>query len=578
MVSTPGRAAGRMEEAPPWLLPLAESLAEALPRLLQERSEPRLAELIRALTAALARGEAELTLAGEAPPEVDPRHWPEGHRTALAASALAAAPDGPLVLDDDRLLWRRWWERRQGVLADLIRRAQAIPANGRGDAAADSTVETSEGPDLDPDQRRAVEAVRRHHLVLLQGGPGTGKTSTVARMLAEMERGDPQARVHLAAPTGKAAARLRMATGGRHPCTTLHRLLESRGNGFARNRQHPLSLDLLVVDEVSMVDLALMEALLDALPERCRLVLVGDPAQLPPVAPGALLPELQRPALREALGEAAITLRTVHRNDGAIAEVAGLLRQQIEAGAHGQGGGQATDPLRALRERLRQLTPADNLSWHESAMASLPELLLEPLRLQQRRLAELARACPPGAGADGNAESQLLAERERLLVLGPRRRGRWGVEAIHRALLGERALTDPGLWPVGTPALCTRNLPELGLANGDVGLVLEADPEDGTRWLLFADGEAGSGSEAGSEAGSGSATRRIHPAQLAGSLEPALALTVHKAQGSEAESVIVLLPGGDHQDSRLLYTALTRARRRALLIQATVDPDPVGDG
>jgi exodeoxyribonuclease V alpha subunit len=575
MVSAPGRAAGRIEEAAPWLPALADALAEALPRLLQERSEPRLAEVIRALTAALARGETELPLAGEAPPEVDPRHWPEGHRTALAASALAAAPDGPLVLDDDRLLWRRWWERRQEVLANLIQRAHAIPENGQGDAAAESLPEPSEGPALDPDQRRAVEAVRRHHLVLLQGGPGTGKTSTVARMLADRERWDPQARVHLAAPTGKAAARLRMATGGRHPCTTLHRLLESRGNGFARNRQHPLCLDLLVVDEVSMVDLALMEALLDALPERCRLVLVGDPAQLPPVAPGALLPELQRPALRDALGEAAITLRTVHRNDGAIAEVAGLLRQQIEAEAHGsgQGSGEATDPLLALRERLRQLTPADNLTWHESAMASLPELLLEPLRQQQRRLAELARACPPGAGADRNAELPLLAERERLLVLGPRRRGRWGVEAIHRALLGERVLSDPRLWPVGTPALCTRNLPELGLANGDVGLVLDADPEDGTRWLLFADGEAGSGSGAGS----GPATRRLHPAQLAGSLEPALALTVHKAQGSEAESVIVLLPGGDHQDSRLLYTALTRARRRALLIQATVDPEPSGE-
>ena len=572
MVSTPGRGR-RPEEAPAWLPALANALVEALPRLGQERSEPRLAELIRALTAALARGETELALTGPPPPEVDPSHWPEGHRAALIGSSLATAPAGPLVLDDGRLLWRRWWERRQAVLESLIRRARAIPADEQPEALADAPTPPGAGGDLDPDQYRAVEAVRRHRLVLLQGGPGTGKTSTVGRMLTDLEGWGRESRVHLAAPTGKAAARLRAATGARHPCTTLHRLLESRGDGFGRNRHRPLALDLLVVDEVSMVDLGLMEALLEALPEQCRLVLVGDPAQLPPVAPGPLLPELQRPALREALGEAAITLRTVHRNNGAIAEVAGLLRERIDADTRPPAEGEASDPLLALRERLQRLTPTDNLAWHESPRATLPELLLEPLRRHRLRLAELARACDPGAGgADGEPESRLLAERERLLVLVPRRRGRWGVEAIHRALLGERALTDPRLWPAGTPALCTRNLPELGLANGDVGLVLEADPEDGVRWLLFPDGDSEGAP------GGGIPTRRIHPAQVAGSLEPALALTVHKAQGSEAESVIVLLPGDEHQDGRLLYTALTRARHRALLIHATLDRDPAKDG
>jgi exodeoxyribonuclease V alpha subunit len=570
MVNPLGRGR-RPEDAPAWLPALADALVEALPRLRQEKSEPRLAELIRALTAALARGETELALTGPPPPEVDPGLWPEGHRAALIGSSLAMAPDSPLVLDDGRVLWRRWWERRQAVLESLIRRARAIPADEQPVTLAEPPPATSAGPELDPDQHRALEAVRRHRLVLLQGGPGTGKTSTVGRMLTDLEGWGRESRVHLAAPTGKAAARLRAATGSRHPCTTLHRLLESRGDGFGRNRNRPLALDLLVVDEVSMVDLGLMEALLEALPERCRLVLVGDPAQLPPVAPGPLLPELQRPALRQALGEAAITLRTVHRNHGAIAEVAGLLRERIEADACLLGGSDASDPLLALRERLQRLTPADNLAWQERSLDTLPELLLEPLRRHRLRLAELARACVPGAGgSDAEPEERLLAERERLLVLVPRRRGRWGVEAIHRTLLGERALTDPRLWPAGTPALCTRNLPELGLANGDVGLVLEADPEDGVRWLLFANGDGGGDGAPGVRI----PTRRIHPAQVAGSLEPALALTVHKAQGSEAESVIVLLPGGESQDSRLLYTALTRARRQALLIHAALDRDP----
>ena len=142
----------------------------------------------------------------------------------------------------------------------------------------------------------------RQGLVLLEGGPGTGKTSTVAAMITAHRARQPDARVHLAAPTGKAAGRLRTATGGTLPCTTLHRLLESRGDRFGRHRGRPLDLDLLVVDEVSMVDLGLMGALLEALPSACRLVLVGDPGQLSPIAPGAVLQDLQRPEHRQRLG------------------------------------------------------------------------------------------------------------------------------------------------------------------------------------------------------------------------------------------------------------------------------------
>ncbi len=534
-------------DGPAWLPALAAALAEALPRLLQAPPEPRLAELIRALAAALAEGEPELSLTAEAPPGIDPGHWPETYRLALAASPLAEPPAGPLVLEPDRIVWRRWWEQRQQVLENLIQRAGATPPHPASAAEADA----QELSGLDAEQRRAVLAVGRHRLVLLQGGPGTGKTSTVARMLPWFERQRLGARIHLAAPTGKAAARLRAASGGRYGCTTLHRLLESRGERFGRHRGNRLALDLLVVDELSMVDLALMAALLEALPDSCHLVLVGDPAQLPPVAPGALLPELQRPRLIEALGAAAITLATVHRNGGAIAAVADRLRAAIAAGE--------SDPLAAIRPALERLVVGDNLRWQESAADGLPAPMREALEAHRRRLAELARACPVG---DLAGERALLAERERLLVLTPRRRGRWGVAAIHRALLGEAALADPLRWPSGTPVLCTRNLPDLGLANGDVGVVLAPDPEDGEPRLLF---EPGDGSQ-------GDASIRIHPAQLAGSLEPAFALTVHKAQGSEADGVIVLFQAGGHEDLRLLYTALTRARQQALLITAPASP------
>jgi exodeoxyribonuclease V alpha subunit len=422
-------------------------------------------------------------------------------------------------------------------------------------------------------------------LVLLEGGPGTGKTSTVAAMISAVQQHCPQARIHLAAPTGKAAARLGQASGDRHPCSTLHRLLEQRGDRFLRNRHQPLRLDLLIVDEVSMVDLELMAALLEALPASCRLVLVGDPAQLPPVAPGAVLAALQRPAPRAALGDAAVRLETTYRHAGAIAAVAAILRQWGGA----EGPDESTAPaaetlLEQLRPQLQNLREDDNLQWLEVPWtgwsASLPEPVRQRLQQHRLRLAELARAAEThgaethgaktrGAkthGADDQAAAveALLAQRDRLLLLTPQRRGPWGVETLHRLLLGDAA-ADPARWPCGTPVICLRNRDDLGLANGDLGVVVgdspATDPDsnldsnldanrDFQRWLLFGPDPS----------------QRLHPAQLAGAVEPALALTVHKAQGSEAEEVIVLVPPGEPRDPRLLYTALTRARQRVLLV------------
>ncbi|MEA5392364.1 AAA family ATPase [Cyanobium gracile UHCC 0139] len=536
-----------------WVGALALSLAEALPRLHGTPPDPLVGELIAALTGALARGELELDLRGPRPVEVSEGPWPEEHRRALAASPLCGDPDGPLALEDDRLQWRRWQRQRQAVIGALIDRAGRLEpgAIDQGPGAADPGAPRS----LDARQRQAVAAVLSHGLVLLEGGPGTGKTSTVAAMIAAHLARQPDARVHLAAPTGKAAGRLRAATGGTLPCTTLHRLLESRGDRFGRHRGRPLDLDLLVVDEVSMVDLGLMGALLEALPGTCRLVLVGDPAQLPPIAPGAVLQELQRPEHRRRLGGAAITLTTTYRNAGAIAAVAAALRQGLESAPDPQD----PDPIAAIRPLLQALESTDNLQWRPSSPRTLPVELLERLRRHQDALAGLAGRCRPGSPRGCRA---LLAERDRLLVMAPQRQGRWGLEAIHRTLLGARRDGDLQDLPPGTPVLCRRNLPELDLANGDVGLLV-GGPGPSAR-LLFGDGEG--------------EPLWIHPGQLAGAAEPALALTVHKAQGSEAEEVIVLLPGGAARDGRLLYTALTRARQGALLFSAGEDGSAAGEG
>jgi len=521
----------RRREPPPWVPPLSHALAEALPRLYGQPPEPPLLELIEALTLALERGDLALDLEGLAPAGIRSEGWPALHRRALEASPLARAPHGPLALEGRWVGWRRWLQLRSEVFAALVARA------GRSQPPVDWS---SPSPTLDSQQEQAIRIALERDLLLLAGGPGTGKTSTVAHLLEAVEERLAGASIHLAAPTGKAAARLRQATGGRWPCSTLHQLLESRGDGeFRRHRQRPLSLDLLVVDEVSMVDLALMEALLDALPARTRLVLVGDPAQLPPVAPGAPLRELLRGPWSQSVAPSTVTLRTPYRNDGAMATVAAALREGIEAEAFSSG----LEPVGLLRPLLRRLAPAANLSWREAEPGPLPALVRQRLNDHLGRLRAAADACAPG-GDEGVGE--VFALRDGLLLLTPRHRGPWGVEAVHRELLGDASAAALNQWPSGTPVLCTRNLHGLALSNGDVGVLVVSGQE---RWLLFGQEQP----------------IWVHPAQLSGALEPALALTVHKAQGSESQTVMVLLPGPDPIDPRLLYTALTRARQEAWL-------------
>ncbi|MFM8259503.1 MAG: AAA family ATPase [Vulcanococcus sp.] len=551
---------------------LAAALHDSLSRLIGGAPDPASAAALRqvvgALTAALERGELGLDLEGPAPEALhspddtgtgDP-DWPAAQLAALQASgwlvdanALHSQPEAPVVRDGRWLRWRRWHQQLQHCLGELISRGRDPLQPAPTAAERRAAVARAAAAGLDAQQAAAVEALLCQRLVLLSGGPGTGKTSTVVQMLAAAVRLQPQLRLQLAAPTGKAAGRLAAAVAqgargleaplaerlGQLGSSTLHRLLEARadGAGFRRDRRRPLELDLLVVDEVSMVDLPLMAALLAALPPTARLLLVGDPGQLPPVGPGAVLLELSRPEPLAALGSAAVELSTTYRNNGAIAALAGHWRQ-LEA--------RDRPLLDQLRPQLEALPPGANLQWLQAPAEHPPAEALRRLREHQQHLATLAQTVAPGEQATAANQDTLLAELERLILLSPIRQGRWGVNGLHAALLGEAAARPAQHWPIGTPVLNTRNLAEQGLANGDIGVLVPGNAS-GERLVLFP------------------GRRLLHPARL-GPAEPALALTVHKAQGSQYHEVLLLLPPSRPCDARLLYTGLTRARRQAWLI------------
>ncbi|HGY5545822.1 MAG TPA: AAA family ATPase, partial [Prochlorococcus sp.] len=540
--------------------------------------------LVNALMDALARGELELKLTpASSPDQLRAKGWPEAHHQALLASGWLEGDAAPMILDGNQLSWSRWYGDMEAVISELVNRSIVHQENAK---VTTSTTLQALSDGLNREQQAAVEAIDTYGVILLSGGPGTGKTSTIVQMLARALSQQPALRIGLAAPTGKAARRLQetvrnglqaIPTPQRQelatlPCSTLHRWLQASPGGFGRHQQHPLMLDLLVIDEMSMVELALMQALLNALPTNSKLVLVGDPDQLPPVGSGAVWHRLQQGDVRQQFNHGAIHLHQLYRNRGELANLSGVLRDQ--------------GPF-AFWQQLSLLPKSANIEQHHYSLNGMPKLLDRHLQEHSRTLKRLAEGLTAelvdhAYGSTMTAANLSVAAEplfdclDRLMVLCPKRRGLWGVEDVHRALLGQYFEAGVAHWPLGTPVMCGENQPELGLANGDVGLVVG---EGDNRRLLFRvipdQGE--------------STISLIHPARL-GLVEPALALTIHKSQGSESEHVILLWPDVtavtdstvdgrntvSNYERRLIYTAITRARQRVDLI--TLKPSTRSDG
>ena len=461
--------------------------------------------------------------------------WIEALNSCRAVSAPGANAVTPLVLDAaGRLYLRRYFDYEMSLARALLSRA------------APCELAAQEG------QQAAVAAALANPLTVISGGPGTGKTTTVVEILLRLlaEKHAPL-RIALAAPTGKAAARLEQTirdglTRSGHTgllaeiprASTLHRLLGSRPDSlqFRHHAGNPLALDLLVVDEASMVPLPLMAKLFDALPPHAHTILLGDRDQLASVEPGNVLADIVDAAsLQEnALHGTLAVLKNNYRfgNESAIYRLCETIRE-----------GHETDALDILR-----MPASDDLG--SAPLPSPPQLsaaLREPVLAGY---SAYLRERDPQKALTAFGQFRLLCAV---------RKGPYGVEELNRrvaALLCEAGcLKEAHALCAGMPVLITRNDPQLGLFNGDIALMLP-DPAQANEcnpplwaWLP---GD-----------GANSALRRIAPAQLP-EHEPAFAMTVHKSQGSEFDRVLLVLPERDSPvlTRELIYTGLTRARRR----------------
>lgn len=532
---------------------------------------------------------------------------------ALAQSPLVASAHGesdrPLVLHAERLYLRRYWNYEQSVaraLAVRIRDDRPVP---------DSLPEwlnrlfpeplVLDGERQTDWQKLACALAASSGFTLITGGPGTGKTTTVVRLLALLQgTADKPLRIRLAAPTGKAAARLTESIGAqvaslpvdkavreRIPTevSTLHRLLGSLPNSrhFRHHAGNPLALDVLVVDEASMIDLEMMACLLSALPPHARLLLLGDKDQLASVEAGALLgdlcrdadqghyqPErvawleqvsgerLEHPALQAGmpggypLAQRILMLRYSRRFAGGsgIGRLAGAVNQQLASLARQQFG---RDDVATVSLKGEQDAALNRLLHGGRGQAVGYGHYLERLNTG-RPAVDTAHDDP----AWTNWAGRVLAAFDEFRLLCTVRKGPWGVEGLNQRIAGllhRRGLLEAEEgWYEGRPVLVTRNDYGLGLMNGDIGIALRLPEEDGRRVLrvVFARNDGGGG------------LRFVLPSRLS-EVETVFAMTVHKSQGSEFAHTALILPDALNPvlTKELLYTAITRARHWFTLLE-----------
>ena len=501
------------------------------------------------------RGHACLDLKNWPPQAAEVLGWsteqcqalPTGLADAARSLPWAQGDVSPLVMDGHRLYLRRAWQAEQTIKHNLSLRLQQSlnPPAGLQDQL--DALFGARGTHTDG-QRQACAHAAQHAVTLITGGPGTGKTTTVVKLLQLLQANAATTlRVALAAPTGKAAARLSQTMAqarSRLPADqalalpgqaqTLHRWLMGLPAELAAGK----TADVVVIDEASMIDLEMMARVLQAVPLSARLILLGDKDQLASVEAGAVMAQLCQGSL---LSAHTVSLLHSHRFDDSSG-----IGQWARAANSGDSAG-----LQQLWQQAPQgCFQGDAVVTRLSVTDSADKTTLAQLTDSWRPwLTQLAAVQQTGAGCDDEQALALLQSFTRVGVLCALREGRWGVHAFNRQLQQALGFADTP-WYSGRPVMARRNDYALGIMNGDLGLCLPRLVEGVLRLrVAFADAAGG--------------VRWQVPGRL-DDVDTVFAMTVHQSQGSEFEQVLLVLPERTAPilTRELIYTGITRARQR----------------
>jgi exodeoxyribonuclease V alpha subunit len=483
----------------------------------------------------------------------------------VVSSEVATAQVAPCVYDQQGLALYRYWQLEQRLALQICRlKRQTI-----------QVVDVSEYQTLltDPHQQAALNMVLQQSLSIITGGPGTGKTYTLARIIAALNQKIPDIRIAMAAPTGKAAQRMQEALQNsfndpkliesgliteelRHQSTqTLHRLLGLGNRQIPRFHQHqPLPYDVVVVDEASMLDLNLATLLFEAVPESCRIILLGDANQLASVDVGSVLADLQQV---ESLVENRVQLQKSQRfSEGAkIGQLATFIQKQ-------KNEIEASNVLSRLEEQIVKPSElsAVKLSNDMPDMIQL-EYLPEDVQLEieayQQKLMlgfqDYLHAIQQYLQAKNHSDAiaKVIQSFDAYRILTAIRHGSLGIEKLNQYaeqwFNRQLKQTAMGEWYVGRPVMMTYNDYQLGISNGDIGICLKHRNQQPQQFEVFFP----------------SLNQWITAHRLPRNMQTAFVLTIHKSQGSEFSHTAIVLDASAEKllSQELIYTAVTRAKK-----------------
>ena len=499
--------------------------------------------------------------------EFEGNEWPEKHINALKKSGLIFTQDSPIIFENRKLSFQKWSNKIKKILDILSQKINKNNTNLSKEYRSDSSDKKT----------TIINLFEESNLIFLQGGPGTGKSTLILEIILHYLNKNNYINIGISAPTGKASSRLKESLDykkksdhaiNKVECQTLHRWIYNSINKKGKLKYDLKELDLFVIDEMSMVNIDLFEIIINSIAKDCKLLLVGDANQLPPINSSSIWNYIFSNLTKNTFNSSIVNLEKVYRNSGDIVELSKLIFNKNN------------NLFNYKFDQISKNKILSNIRIFKNENKSVPEKLVNNINIHLQNLKDSVQLLSNKSYIFDEAidnlydcENDLIVEIFKKLnsqmILCKTNSGIWGVNDINKLILNQNNPYNFLKWEEGIPIMCTENNNDLGISNGDIGVVIG---EGNFRKFLFRKFNKFNNQVAA----------LIEPNKLE-NIVPAVALTIHKSQGSESDKVFVLWNQNlsksnfinkdnqkkiilkDNFEKRLFYTAITRAKKNLSL-------------